>query len=268
MFGFDKAKYAQARDERGPDRHVGLELSRRARAPGTASSIPTRSGEAARRASSTSSRSTPSTSTPSRSTRLLPRAAGRRRHAAGPSGRRRVSSSRSSCIRSSRTRRCSRRRRARIPSISAPRTSTSSARRSIRSRRPASSARCSRSFRPASRTSRTHATTSNGCCSAFNDYPVAVELRHRSWSDDPADTLELLDGVRRGAGADRRAEVPVVDPPEPAAERADVLLHAAARPERRAVVEARQVRGPLQLPVFGRRAGAVRRSGARRRRAR
>ena len=28
---------------------------------------------------------------------------------------------------------------------------------------------------------------------AFKDYPVALELRHRSWSDDPADTLRLLD---------------------------------------------------------------------------
>ena len=28
---------------------------------------------------------------------------------------------------------------------------------------------------------------------AFRDYPVAVELRHRSWSDDPAETLQLLD---------------------------------------------------------------------------
>jgi len=27
---------------------------------------------------------------------------------------------------------------------------------------------------------------------AFKDYPVAVELRHRTWSDDPADTMQLL----------------------------------------------------------------------------
>lgn len=27
---------------------------------------------------------------------------------------------------------------------------------------------------------------------AFRDYPVAVELRHRSWSDDPAETLTIL----------------------------------------------------------------------------
>ena len=67
--------------------------------------------------------------------------------------------------------------------------------------------------------------------------------------------------VRRRVGADRRAEVPVLDPAEPPAERADVLLPAPARPERRAVVEAREVRRPLQLPVFRRRAAAVRRGG-------
>ena len=27
---------------------------------------------------------------------------------------------------------------------------------------------------------------------AFKEYPIAVELRHRTWSDDPADTLRLL----------------------------------------------------------------------------
>lgn len=30
---------------------------------------------------------------------------------------------------------------------------------------------------------------------AFADYPVAVELRHRSWSDELGDTLALLDGA-------------------------------------------------------------------------
>lgn len=28
---------------------------------------------------------------------------------------------------------------------------------------------------------------------SFREFPVAVELRHRSWSDDPLDTLQLLD---------------------------------------------------------------------------
>ena len=27
---------------------------------------------------------------------------------------------------------------------------------------------------------------------AFKDYPIALELRHRTWSDDPSDTLQLL----------------------------------------------------------------------------
>ena len=27
---------------------------------------------------------------------------------------------------------------------------------------------------------------------AFKDYPIAVELRHRTWSDDPAETLQVL----------------------------------------------------------------------------
>src|SRR4051794_6129508 len=69
--------------------------------------------------------------------------------------------------------------------------------------------------------------------------------------------------VWRGVDTDRRAEVPVVDPPESAAERADLLLPAAARPQCRAVVEARLVRGSLQLSVFGGRAAAIRGRDAR-----
>ena len=38
--------------------------------------------------------------------------------------------------------------------------------------------------------------------------------------------------VQRGVGADRRTEIPVLDPPELPAERDGLLLHAAARPER------------------------------------
>jgi len=33
-----------------------------------------------------------------------------------------------------------------------------------------------------------------GLLHRFNDYPVAVELRHRSWSDGIADTIALLNG--------------------------------------------------------------------------
>ena len=72
------------------------------------------------------------------------------------------------------------------------------------------------------------------CCARFADYPVAVELRHRSWSDALGETLALLNEFRRRVGADRRAEVPLLDPAELPAERRGLLLHAAARPERRA----------------------------------
>ena len=71
-------------------------------------------------------------------------------------------------------------------------TSTPSAAASIRWRRAAASARCSRSFRQASRTARRRATTSRRCCGAFAGYPVAVELRHKTWSDQIGDTLALL----------------------------------------------------------------------------
>ena len=59
---------------------------------------------------------------------------------------------------------------------------------------PASSARCSRSFRRASRTRRRRATTSPSCCRRSPTTAVAVELRHRSWSDRIGETLALLNG--------------------------------------------------------------------------
>ena len=115
--------------------------------------------------------------------------------------------------------RCSTRRPGEDPSdLDQTRTSTSSAPRSIRSRRPASWARCWRSFPPASRTSRDARGYLEWLLEAFTDYPVArraapPELERRSGRD----TLQLLDAVRRGAGPDRRAEVQALDPPEPAA---------------------------------------------------
>ena len=60
---------------------------------------------------------------------------------------------------------------------------------------------------------------------------VALELRHRSWSDQPIETLQMLDALRRCLGADRRTKVPIFDPSEPAAERPDLLLPALARPQ-------------------------------------
>ena len=98
---------------------------------------------------------------------------------------------------------------------------------------PASSARCSRSFPPASRTRRRSRDYLAWLLRALQGLPVAVELRHRSWSDDPARRSRCSNDVRRRVGADRRAEVPLLDPAELPAERAGLLLHAAARPERR-----------------------------------
>ena len=92
---------------------------------------------------------------------------------------------------------------------------------------------------------------------AFGDYPTAVELRHKSWSDAIGDTLALLNGFGRGLGADRRAEVQILDSAELSAQRDELLLHAPARTERRAVVAARQERGSIQLPVLSERAEGV-----------
>ena len=73
-------------------------------------------------------------------------------------------------------------------------TSTSSAAASTRSpRRQARRAARAVSGQLQGRAGR-RATTLSGCCSAFAGYPVAVELRHRSWSDGIAETLALLNG--------------------------------------------------------------------------
>ena len=120
----------------------------------------------------------------------------------------------------------------------------------------ASSARCSRSSRRASR-SRGVARVPGGAAPRFRRYPVAVELRHRSWSERIGDTLALLNNF----GA---AWVQIDEPKFRFSIRqnylpnvARLLLHAAARPERRAVVAPRQVGRSLQLPVFGRRTAGV-----------
>ena len=117
----------------------------------------------------------------------------------------RASSSRSSSIRSSRTRGCSR-----SGSRSAARRRAASRRCSTRSRaerrrprrvpprhrsarRSGQARRAARAVsRRASRTRRRRATTSAALLRAFADYPVAVELRHRSWSDAIGETLALL----------------------------------------------------------------------------
>ena len=79
--------------------------------------------------------------------------------------------------------------------------------RSDRRGRPAR-ARCSSSFRRASTPSRTRAATSTGCSAGFAAYPLAVELRHRSWSDEAGRDARAARRARRRVGADRRAEVP------------------------------------------------------------
>ena len=152
------------------------------------------------------------------------------------------------------------RRRSRGPT---PPTSTSSGAASIRWHRPASSAPLLAQF-PAS----------------FKDTPASRDylsqllraLRRLSASRSNCGTAAgatprrhagAAERVQRRVGADRRAEVPVLDPPELPAERQGLLLHAAARPERREVVAARQVRRPLRLPLLGRRTEGVLRDGRR-----
>ena len=95
---------------------------------------------------------------------------------------------------------------------------------------------------------------------AFRDYAARRGAAASSFSDEPAETLQLL-------GEHGAALVQIDEPKfrfsirqDRLRQREDLLLHAAARPERGAVVEARQVRGSLQLPLLGVGAGAVRRS--------
>ena len=46
----------------------------------------------------------------------------------------------------------------------------------------------------------------------FGDYALAVELRHRTWSDQERDTAGAAGRLRRRLGAHRRTEVRVLDP--------------------------------------------------------
>ena len=85
---------------------------------------------------------------------------------------------------------------------------------------------------------------------AFSDYPVAIELRHRSWSDREQEMLGLL----RAHGA---AWVQIDEPKFRFSIRQDrlpdagaPLLYAAARQERGAVVDARPSRRAVQLPLL------------------
>ena len=101
----------------------------------------------------------------------------------------------------------------------------------------------------------------------FGEYPVAVELRHKQL--ERCRSARRCDCSTRHKAAWVQIDEPkfqLLDPSELPAEHRRLLLHAAARTERRAVVEARQVGGSLQLPLLGRRAARVRRNRERRRR--
>ena len=90
----------------------------------------------------------------------------------------------------------------------------------------------------------------------FRDYPIAVELRHRSWSDDFSSTLSLLNS--------HDAALTQIDEPKfKVSIRQNQLPNISGFYYMRlhgrnaaAMVEARQVGGSIQLPVFGRRAEA------------
>ena len=97
----------------------------------------------------------------------------------------------------------------------------------------------------------------------FKDYPVAVELRHASWSDAFADTLALLNAFDA-------AWVQIDEPKFRFSIRQNflpnvkgLLLPSTPRPQRRTVVAPRQVRRPLQLPLLSRGAERVQRNGQR-----
>ena len=92
---------------------------------------------------------------------------------------------------------------------------------------------------------------------AFAGYPLAVELRHRSWSDAP-ETAQLLDATSRGVGANRRTQVPVVDSTGSEGSAGGPVLPAAARTQREGMVGPRRIGRSLQLFLFGR--GAASRS--------
>ena len=73
-------------------------------------------------------------------------------------------------------------------------TSTSSASASNRSPLPAASVRCSRISRKLQECIGKSQDYLASLLRAFGDYPIAVELRHKSWSDAIGETLTLLDG--------------------------------------------------------------------------
>ena len=99
-----------------------------------------------------------------------------------------------------------------------------------------------------SRRRRTRARTSTGCSTGWRGYPLAVELRHRSWSDDGRahavasstahraswaliDEPKFHDSIRTRSWRSTRTSRPLP--------RAGALLHPAPRPQRHVLVETR-----------------------------
>ena len=105
------------------------------------------------------------------------------------------------------------------------------------------------SFQPASSARRKRADYLAWLLKTFAGYPLAVELRHRSWSDAP-DTAALLDAASRRLGADRRTEFSSSIRQDLTASASRSVLPAPARPQRRAVVGPRRIGRPLQLLLF------------------
>ena len=99
---------------------------------------------------------------------------------------------------------------------------------------------------------------------ALRDYPVAVELRHKTWSDDVGDTLQVLN-------TSRAAWVQIDEPKFRLSIAQNYLpnvegfyylrLHGR---NAEGVVEPREIGRPLRLSVLGRGARPVRRRSRRR----
>ena len=108
---------------------------------------------------------------------------------------------------------------------------------------------------------KTRSGISPGCCRRSRTIRWRSSFGTAAGATASGRSLDLLQRARRGVGADRRAEVPLLDPPGPPAEPAQPLLHAAARPERGEVVDARPSRRALQLPLLAGRNRRLRRHG-------
>ena len=103
---------------------------------------------------------------------------------------------------------------------------------------------------------------------AISRVPVAVELRHRSWSDDPAETLQAARtrSARPGRRSTSRSSGISIRQNLLPNVKTFYYLRLHGR-NAAAVVEAREVRGPLQLSVFQPRSWSRSRRPPRRRRA-